>query len=190
MRKALVFLFGLVMGTGLLFTAAWAGHNCAPGAVVIHYGSGNDVDGKPYGSTVEHCMDGQGNNDTLGGGGGVDKVLGGVGDDTLEGGPGVDVVWGEDGSDTVYGGCEPFQEYPGQCTDIDAGDDVRGGDARDYVYGGPGYDHLYDGRGDDFLIHGGAGEDTWWHCHDGLQDLSAASSVEQHEHLNTSDPGC
>jgi Ca2+-binding RTX toxin-like protein len=76
-------------------------------------------------SDGRNVLIGSAGDDSLSGGGGIDKLFGGAGGDGLSGGAGNDVLHGDAGADRLYGG---------------DGDDVLYGDAgADYLNGGDGY---------------------------------------------------
>jgi Ca2+-binding RTX toxin-like protein len=83
-------------------------------------------------------------NDTVKGGRGQDKVKGGDGDDNLAGNSGRDKVNGQQGDDQVAGG--------------GGKDKITGGNGNDVLSGGGGLDKLAGKSGDDFL-NGGSGKD-------------------------------
>ncbi|WP_224815476.1 M10 family metallopeptidase C-terminal domain-containing protein [Hasllibacter sp. MH4015] len=110
-----------------------------------------------YGALIERAIGGTGNDtiigngadNTLDGGRGLDEIHGGTGNDTiyggshndiLHGGAGGDAIAGELGNDTIYGGGDA--------------DRITGGNGNDLLDGGMGNDVLNGGRGDDLLLGG------------------------------------
>ena len=92
------------------------------------------------GAAGDDRLSGAGANDILDGGLGNDLLDGGAGNDTLSGGDGADTLVGGDGDDALFGG-ETAQ------------------DLRDVIYGGTGNDYIDGGYGNDEL-RGDAGNDT------------------------------
>ena len=89
----------------------------------------------------------------LGGGEGLDVLVGGAGGDSLSGGGGADVLNGGEGDDTLSGGDGADKLNGGE------GDDsLSGGDGDDVLLGGAGADTLDGGAGAD-RMEGGAGND-------------------------------
>ncbi|MBU2963214.1 calcium-binding protein [Citreicella sp. C3M06] len=98
-----------------------------------------------FGSWV--WLDGEGGDDTMGGGAFDDTLRAGDGDDRAWGNGGADSLMGNDGSDTLFG---------------DAGNDVLEGDAgNDHLEGGTQNDSLYGGDGND-TVRGDNGADRAW----------------------------
>lgn len=105
------------------------------------------------------------------GGGGDDKLVGGVDDDTFQGDAGNDILNGNDGDDSLSGGSDDDILRGGQGNDLlDGGlgnDDLLGGSGDDFLWGGDGNDTLKGGAGDDEMLGdlgsdsltGGAGND-------------------------------
>jgi hypothetical protein len=85
----------------------------------------------------------------LRGGGGKDRISGGLGNDLLEGGAGADTLLSTGGSDVLRGGVGP--------------DNLMGGGAPDALFGGGGTDRLHGGAARD-LCNGGGGVDTGISC--------------------------
>ena len=83
--------------------------------------------------------------DLIVGGGGRDRIVGGVGDDELRGKGGRDVLIGGAGDDELKGGR--------------GADRLVGDSGRDALFGGGGADRLFAGHGNDVLT-GGRGDDT------------------------------
>ncbi|MDZ4657792.1 MAG: G8 domain-containing protein [Bythopirellula sp.] len=108
-------------------------------------------------------FDGGDGNDSLSGGGGNDILRGGLGDDVLQGDAGVDTLYGGDGNDQLQGGLGADTLRGGNGDDSLSGDqeaDKLFGDAGvDTLSGGDGNDEVYGGDGNDTLF-GGAGNDS------------------------------
>ena len=87
-----------------------------------------------------------GENDVVQGGGGDDRICGGDGDDRLTGGKGNDSIDGGDGNDTLIGkaGDDHLDGGPGD-------DQLFGGAGNDTLIGGPGHDVLDGGKGQNVL---------------------------------------
>ncbi|BDG73147.1 calcium-binding protein [Roseomonas fluvialis] len=125
-------------------------------------GPGNDVFTGP-GATDDQFW-GEGGNDSLSGGDGVDVLEGGLGGDSLlggdladelRGGPGSDWLEGGDGWDTLFAAdnLAPETESP------DDRNHLAGGAGRDALFGGAGLDTLL-GEADDDLLWGDEGADS------------------------------
>jgi len=100
-------------------------------------------------------VDGSAFADSIGTGGGDDRIAGIGGADILEGGAGNDHISGGNGNDALSGG------DGGDWLFGDAGEDVlAGGASGDTLDGGGGNDTLFDGYGNDLLV-GGAGRDIF-----------------------------
>ena len=97
---------------------------------------------------------GDGDDDLIEGGDGLDVLLGGTGNDTISGDAGNDWIQGGFGTDSLSGGL-------GNDTLYGDGDDdlIEGGDGVDVLSGGDGNDTL-SGDGDGDLLQGGAGMDS------------------------------
>ena len=126
--------------------------SCAPGyigAVVGDLGGGNDTfDGDPALTVMLGAViDGQ--QRSLYGGPGRDRLVGGLASDLLDGGGSGDSVYGSGGEDLLIGG-------PGA-------DNLGGGSANDVLLGGGGADKLGGGAGRD-LCRGAGGTDRGKSC--------------------------
>ncbi len=95
---------------------------------------------------------GDGGNDVLSGGAGLNQIWGGSGADTITGGNSQNYIWGDmggidsiDGNDVIYGGA--------------VYDLVFGGGGNDYIAGNSGNDYLL-GEGGDDVVQGGDGNDN------------------------------
>ena len=105
-------------------------------------------------------INGNGGNDIIWGGTGLDTINGGNGNDQIHGhgaistGSGNDTVWGSNLGDSIYAGS--------------GSDLVIGGNGNNLIYGGSGNDTLISGTGNDKIlagsgntvIYGGSGNDT------------------------------
>lgn len=97
--------------------------------------------------------------------GGNDQLIGGFGLDLLDGGPGHDAFWGREGGDQLFGGQGDDQLIAGNGNDW-----IDGGDGADRLWGEAGLDTLLGGNGSDLLqggdhndrLLGNAGDDTLW----------------------------
>lgn len=101
---------------------------------------GDNNDNSIGGTSGTDNIEGHGGADTLAGNGGSDTLSGGAGDDDIDGGFGNDTLYGGDGDDTITGG---------------AGDDI--------IIGGRGDDVMSAGNSspsDTFVIRDGDGNDT------------------------------
>ena len=110
---------------------------------------------------VESLILGNGGNDTLIGGIGIDVVNGGDGDDTivgdggddrLIGGPGADVIEGGLGNDRVFGGEGLNRLFGDEGADL-----IFGGSDVDTIFGGDGADQVFPLGGDDVVNLGDGG---------------------------------
>ncbi|MEL6980263.1 MAG: hypothetical protein AAGM38_16515, partial [Pseudomonadota bacterium] len=109
--------------------------------------------------------------DSIGGGGGQDRLLGGDGNDYLEGGAGDDVLEGGDDNDTLDGG---------------AGDDILvAGSGDDWVFGGEGADTaVFEGDPSDYDIYAPpGGGDVFVDAKGGAQSLSGLNWLQDVETL-------
>jgi hypothetical protein len=105
---------------------------------------GTAGDDRLIGTDGPDIIAGLGGNDVIDGLGGDDLICGGGGDDVIRAGPGDDRLVGGPGSDDLWG---------------DAGADVvQGGGAGDRLIGGP-EDDVLKGNGGDDLLQGGEGND-------------------------------
>ncbi|MBL96165.1 MAG: hypothetical protein CMF70_12780, partial [Magnetovibrio sp.] len=95
----------------------------------------------PLGATLE----GEGGDDVLTGGDGMDTIDGGDGNDIIDGSFGDDTISAGDGDDTVYGS--------------GGDDDILGGDGDDQINAGAGDDHVSGNMGDD-TVSGASGDDV------------------------------
>lgn len=106
---------------------------------------------------------GDGGNDVLTGGNGIDELFGGAGNDVLRvGNDNFNELVGGAGNDTLYGG--------------DGYDSITGGPGNDTLNGGPGgADSISGGSGNDTLnsLNGTAGED---YCGNGTDRVAAADT--------------
>jgi len=102
--------------------------------------------------------------DSLMGGTGSDRLLGGSGDDSLMGGTGDDRLLGGSGVDSLMGGTGDDRLLGGSGADWlmgDTGNDrLLGGSGADSLMGGTGNDRLLGGSGADWL-NGGSGADIF-----------------------------
>ncbi|MBR0670599.1 calcium-binding protein [Neoroseomonas soli] len=119
---------------------------------------------------TDDAMWGEGGNDLLSGGDGVDWLDGGLGDDTLlggdladelHGGPGSDWLEGGDGWDTLFA-ADPYLPESESPEDRNM---LLGGAGPDMLFGGIGLDTLLGGADDDLLW--GDGGDDWLEGGDG-----------------------
>jgi Ca2+-binding RTX toxin-like protein len=101
----------------------------------------------------DNIFSGLAGNDTLNGGGGVDRLYGGRGNDTLDGGFGNDRIRGGNGNDTIIGGSGTDNIKGNKGNDI-----INGNADRDWIFGDQGKDRLNGDSGADFL-YGGSGKD-------------------------------
>ncbi len=92
--------------------------------------------------------------DTVRGGGGDDIICLGYGNDVALGQSGDDRIFGHQGADIISGGAGADEVRGGADDDV-----LRGGPDDDRLYGGAGNDRLRGDGGDDLLI-GGRGNDT------------------------------
>jgi Ca2+-binding RTX toxin-like protein len=104
--------------------------------------------------------------ETIWGGDGPDRLLGGPGADVLTGGVGADTIEGRGGDDVLHGDLGADRVDGGAGDDMISGDPVQGDDyytpvvklVRDVLRGGPGDDVIVDTGGRN-LIDGGRGND-------------------------------
>lgn len=90
----------------------------------------------------------------IGGNGGNDYLVAGIGDDTVYGDAGNDYIQGSQGDDHLYGG-----DGNDTIMDDEGNDVIDGGAGNDRLFAGPGLlDRVFGGEGDDEL-HGGDGID-------------------------------
>ena len=127
------------------------------------------------------------------GGGGFDRLFGGVGDDFIEGQQGTDALFGSFGDDTLNGGTERDRFFGGADDDI-----LNGEEGDDELLGNGGFDTLNGGTGDDrllgnfnadtFVFEDGHGNDTIADFDEFNQfekiDLSAVTSINNLADLN------
>ena len=130
----------------------------APGTVIENAfgGAGNDTIG---GNGTHNRLLGLGGADHLDGRGGDDELNGGDGRDTLIGGDGQDFLFGGDGDDLLGGGTGNDRIFGGAGNDaldggIDGGDLLGGGPGDDVLFGGAGSDQLSGGAGSDRFVIG------------------------------------
>jgi len=90
----------------------------------VNAGPGDDSIAVAAAVAIPVTVRGGPGNDTLGGGGGPDKLIGGVGNDQLSGHAGNDLIFGGPGNDTITGG--------------NGNDVLRGGPGKDTIGGGSG----------------------------------------------------
>ncbi|MGO1078936.1 calcium-binding protein [Inquilinus sp. CA228] len=125
---------------------------------------GDDQDEVLGGNLGNDEIHGKGGSDALFGGRGNDKLYGGDGDDELNGDEGMDLLRGGEGNDLIRGG------------DGDDIDNLSGDAGDDELYGDGGDDKLSGGEGDD-VLNGGAGADRL----DGGSGVDTASYVDSAE---------
>jgi Ca2+-binding RTX toxin-like protein len=164
---------GLVLSLGGI---ASADHNAqCPSYVTAIYHTTDEADNLLL-TNESDCADVKGGRDILSTLGGADHAWGGDGGDDLYGGDGSDYLYGENGHDVLSGGASS--------DDLDGGqqdDEIAGHAGSDTLFGGGDDDILWDGTGTNDAVLGGAGFDTWHHCHSGdFNDYGV--SIEQHVH--------
>lgn len=114
-------------------------------------------------TNIDSTAFGHNGNDSLQGGGGINRFQGGNGDDTLTGGDRNDLLRGRAGDDTIDGGRRQDRIFGNDGDDIiigGAGDDfIQGNDGADFVFGSNGDDRITGGEGND-QIETGNGNDV------------------------------
>jgi Ca2+-binding RTX toxin-like protein len=120
---------------------------------VIHIDGLDGADTITNNTSLKSTLGGNAGNDTIFGGGSVDRLDGGTGDDSLWGGDANDRLAGGDGKDFLYGNGGHDKIYGGL-----QGDFIRGNDGRDKLYGNGGNDRIYGGASGD-SIYGQGGND-------------------------------
>jgi len=120
----------------------------------IYGGSGMDSLG---GNDGDDLLYGQGDDDWISGGAGRDNIFGGSGNDWIFGGEGADSINGGSGNDTLFG------DYIVGSTPekgwVNYDDLIHGGAGNDQIMGAFGNDTLRGGTGEDVLF-GGSGDDV------------------------------
>jgi Ca2+-binding RTX toxin-like protein len=119
--------------------------------------------------------------DSLMGGTGSDRLLGGSGDDSLMGGTGDDRLLGGSGADSLMGGTGNDRLLGGSGDDSLMGgtgnDRLLGGSGADWLMGGTGNDRLLGGSGADWL-NGGSGADIFIFRNLSDSTLAASDIIE------------
>lgn len=118
--------------------------------------NGTTGDDRICGFTGADVLNGLDGNDIMAGNQGNDTLNGGPGDDNVGGGKDNDLVNGNEGDDIVIGGAGDDIVYGNQGEDT-----VYGGEGNDIVGGGKDNDNIYADAGDD-QIYGGSGDDHLW----------------------------
>ncbi|WP_281705074.1 peroxidase family protein [Aeromonas taiwanensis] len=120
--------------------AAGGGTDTVQTGTLATYTLGADVENLIYTGNGPFTGNGNGLDNVITGGGGVDTLSGAAGNDTLNGGAGNDTLNGNQGNDTLNGG---------------VGADILNGDVGDdRLDGGTGNDTMNGGAGDDIFLFG------------------------------------
>ncbi len=123
---------------------------------------GNGGNDQLIGGNGIDILVGNAGNDTLSGDAGADRMSAGAGNDVINGGDGADIQFGDAGNDSMNGGADADQLYGAEGNDTligGAGDDTIEGNAGDDTFdGGDGSDSI-NGGADNDRIAGGAGDD-------------------------------
>jgi Ca2+-binding RTX toxin-like protein len=144
------------------------------------------IDGQPKATGEEDTILGKKGNDKLSGLDGNDTVKGGKGDDKVKGSDGDDLLFGNSGKDKLNGQKGDDQVSGGSGDDKAVGgggnDVLSGGGGRDKLVGKSGNDFLDGGSGNDVLI-GGKGADTFYFSGnlkqiDVVKDFGAGDTIQ------------